>query len=202
VELFDQPLPRLRVTVSGALRLARLLPILDVLRTPFLPDLRSVVSGCDSPDPVALTGAVTSLRYWRTRLAGATDVALPAYYESTAAGVALLVATPDAMEARERFDRINAVAGNFWNCCDGIVHRADGFRSPPLRTLKTTLRGVEDLWFGRDVALLASPADPHEVLAARLRDLAGKSDARRAVAELIVRCAGWPFPGAAAGGGS
>ncbi|MEV0619174.1 hypothetical protein AB0I81_38065 [Nonomuraea sp. NPDC050404] len=203
MELFDQPSPRRRVTISGALRLARLLPILDVLHTPFLPDLRTVVSHCDAPAPVidpeaaasdALSGAVTSLRQWRARLAEATDVALPSYYQSTAAGIALLVATPDATDPRSRFARINAIAGNFWNCCDDIVHRAGGFRAPPLRTLKTTLRGVEDLWFNRDLTLLAGPADPHDVLEDRLRELARKGEARREVAELIAHCAGWPPP--------
>ncbi|SDJ04092.1 hypothetical protein [Nonomuraea jiangxiensis] len=152
--------------------------------------MRSVVSGCDAPPDAAFDEAVASLRHWRERLHG-HDIARPGYYQSTAAGVGLLVAAPDAMDPRERFARINAVIGNFWDCCDDLVHAAGGFTTTPLRRLTTTLRGVEDLWFDREAEALSGGAEPYEVLESGLRAIEGKAGAREEAARAVARCAGW-----------
>lgn len=196
--MLDQPDAGRRVTVSGALRLARALPVLDAIGTPYADDLRTVIATCDRPGGTP-GDVVAALRRHRAGTAGRDDVARPGYYQATAAGIALLVAAPgtglasgpEPLAVPERFARINVMIGNFWNSCDDLVHDAGGFRSPPLRQLRTTLRGVEDQWFERDTALLTGPSDPHDVLERRLADLSAKAPARAAVAETIARCAGW-----------
>ncbi|MER6158057.1 hypothetical protein ABT147_21285 [Streptomyces sp. NPDC001868] len=179
-----------RVAVSGALRLARVLPILRVIRSPSVRELESVVNSSGRNGSLA-PDVLVSLRQRRAELVGSTDVLLPDYYEATAVAMGLWIADPGGLAAAAAFSKTNAVAANLWECCDDIVHRAHAFASPPLSGLRTTLRGVENMWFERDLELLSSPVDPQEVLTARLRDIAGKMAGRRDIAETIARCAGW-----------
>ncbi|MFD7873278.1 hypothetical protein ACFV5G_03975 [Streptomyces sp. NPDC059766] len=167
--------------------MARILPILRVVNTPFVEDLEAVVAGCGS----GIGNAVDSLRNWRTELAGSVDILLPSYYQATAVSVGLLIADSDSLEPSERFMKVNASVGNLWNCCDHIVHRAGGFQAVEFRGLKSTLRGVENMWFDRDVELLSSPVNPGEILEARLREISDKSLARNLIAAGIARCAEW-----------
>ncbi|MFI0939220.1 hypothetical protein [Streptomyces sp. NPDC021020] len=192
MELYDGLNAGPRVAVSGALRLARMLPVLEALGTPFLGELDAVVTACgaaeSSPGFESVAG---KLRRWSDDLSGGVDVFLPDYYRATALAVALLVAAPGGLSPSEVFGKINANTGNFWNCCDNIVHKGGGFRDPALRSIKTTLRGVENAWFERDSQLLRQSGEPRHVLRARLREIEEKAPTRRAMAREFVICAGW-----------
>jgi hypothetical protein len=191
MKLFGGLEARPRVAVSGALRLARILPIIKVLRTPFAGDLDAVIAGCVKAGDPGVNAAVESLRAWRSELDPSNDIWLPNYYRATALAVGLLIAAPEALEPNEQFDKINANVGNFWNCCDHIVHKAGGFQSPELRSIKSTLHGVENQWFDGDVELLTHSTDPQGVLRERLLKISEKVDMRRAVAMEFVKCARW-----------
>lgn len=191
MQLFDGLPERPRVVVSGALRLARILPILRVIETPFVGDLEAIVLGCEVGDIEHVSRWVHALEYWRTELAESNDVLLPSYYQAVAVAVGLLVINSEDRSPFDTFSKINANVGNFWNCCDHLVDRVGGFGDVRLSGLKTTLRGVEDLWFQRDVELLSRSNEPGGVLRARLRDIEGKAEMRNVMAEVIVDCAQW-----------
>ncbi|WP_225848236.1 hypothetical protein [Streptomyces sp. HPF1205] len=190
MDLFEGSNARLRVAVSGALCLARIMPIVEVLRTPFVADLGIIIAACGSEGD-SLGAAVESLRNWRSELHSSNDILLPDYYRATALAVGLLIAAPDGLEPREQFGKINSNIGNFWNCCDHIVHRSGGFRAPELRVIKSTLRGVENNWFDRDIELISESPDPRRVLQVRLSDIAEKVEMRRVMAREFVVCAKW-----------
>ncbi|MEV6931755.1 hypothetical protein AB0M46_45700 [Dactylosporangium sp. NPDC051485] len=157
------------------------------MNTPFVEDLETVVAVRGS----GIASAVESLRYWSGELAESTDILFPGYYQGAAAGVGLLIADSDSLDPGDRFRRINANIGNLWNCWDHIVDKAGGFQSSELRGLKTNLRGVENIWFDRDVELLSAEVNPGAVLQTRLREISRNSDARKRVAVVIARSAGW-----------
>ncbi|MEV7679399.1 hypothetical protein AB0O64_12700 [Streptomyces sp. NPDC088341] len=161
------------------------------MNTSFTGDLEVIIAGRGP----GFEGAAESLRYWRSELSESTDILLPSYCQATALAVGLLIADSDSLEPGNQFAKINANIGNLWNCCDHIVRKAGGFQSPELGGLKNTLRGIENMWFDRDVELLSSAVDPSVVLGMRLRDISGKADVRNAVAVDIARCAGWEISG-------
>jgi hypothetical protein len=191
MNLFNGLPERPRVVVCGALRLARTLPILRVVETPFVSDLEAIVLDCEARDSDRVSRWIDTLSYWRAELAESHDVLLPSYYQAIAVSVGMSIVGIEDGEPLGVLSRINANIGNFWNCCDHLVHRVDGFRDGRLSGLKTTLRGVEDLWFRRDLELLSGPDEPHNVLLGRLGEIEAKSEMRKSIARVVANCAQW-----------
>lgn len=180
------------VSASGALRIARMIPIVEAAGAPFISDLQVVVDIFSIPKVGDIGEVLESLQRWRGELAGSTDVLRREYYQATAVSIGLLTLYPRDPDPGDALARINAIAGNFWNCCDDILNRFGLFQSEAaLRAMKTTLRGVEDIWYRRDIELLQGEQAPHEVVMARRTEIEEKSNLRKEIAGLIARYSGW-----------
>lgn len=175
---------------SAALRLARLLPVVEASGALFCQELRFVISGWSN---VGIAHAVVQfLEREQLKLSGSVDIMLPGYYQVRAIGAALFVASSeDGVNAKE-FNRIGFLIDNFWSACDSVLHESGAFwKDPILKSFKTTLSGVENIWFERDMLLLSREENLQAVVAARLAEIDSKSLTRKEVARLVARSAGW-----------
>ncbi|MEU3901786.1 hypothetical protein [Streptomyces sp. NPDC045251] len=171
--------------------LARMMPVLEIAGAPFLDEVERIVSACGTVDEVNLQAEVASLSAWRQKIGPLEDSSDATYFQSTAAGVAVLVADVRVL-ATDRDWRIVANVSNFWASCDDILHRGDGFSRGEFRGVKTTLEGVENLWKERDEALLSGhPEASLSIFLRRLSEIRSHYPKRRQVARIIGECAGW-----------
>ncbi|WP_445277175.1 hypothetical protein [Streptomyces sp. DSM 41033] len=177
------------VRLVAALSLARMRPILVVAGAPCLEEIDHIVAVGGMGEP-SRDLEVATLKKERKRIGPLDDSAIPEYFQSTAAGIAVSV-TSEASVVEDEGKRISSNIANFWDSCDDIMHAGNGYASPGLG-IKTTLRGVEDMWQADDVRLLsASPRDSLGVFAVRLSEIRDKYPKRYQVAQVLADCAGW-----------
>lgn len=82
--------------------------------------------------------------------------------------------------------------GNFWNSCDDLLQAGGGYSRAEFQGIKTTLRGVEDMWREGDFHLLSEEgADMAKSYAARLSKIHSNYPKRRQIARVIAECAEW-----------
>lgn len=180
----------------GGLALARMRPILEVTGTACLAELDEVVDvlGCQrgsiNPERIA------PLRDWRRKIGPLEDASLPIYFQSTAAGVAILVAS-DEVSAGDLEWRIGSSVGNFWDSCDDLLQAGGGYSRSEFQGIKTTLRGVENAWRDGDIRLLSDDgADVERIYGNRLTQIRSHYPKRRQIARVVAECAGWDIPAA------
>lgn len=181
-------------TLAGGLALARMRPILEVAGTSRLGEIDDIVDACGTPGIPGRAEKIASLRSWRSEIGALEDSSIPTYFQSTAAGVAILVASQELPE-NGRGWRIRSSVGNFWDSCDDLLHAGGGYSSNEFQGIKTTLRGVEDIWCDGDIGLLSDrEADAAEVYAERLSKIRSNYPKRRKIARIVAECAGWDIP--------
>ena len=175
---------------SAVLRLARLLPIIEASGASFCRELRFVIS--DWSDIASAHAVVQLLERERLKLSGSVDVMLPGYYQVRAIGIALFIASSEDEVSAKEFNRIGFLVENFWSACDSMLHESGAFsKEPILKSFKTTLSGVENIWFERDMLLLSSEGNLQAAVDARLAEIGAKSPTRNEIAGLVARSAGW-----------
>lgn len=177
-------------SLTGGLSLARMRPILEVVGASRLADIDDVVAGCGAPGLPVGAGKIASLRTWRSEIGALEDSSTPAYFQSTAAGVAILVASQE-LPASDREWKIRSSVSNFWDSCDDLLSTG-GYSRVEFQGIKTTLRGVEDIWRGGDIRLLVEEGvDVSAVYAERLSRIRSSYPKRRQIARVVAECAGW-----------
>ncbi|MFE6187683.1 hypothetical protein ACFQ6U_24965 [Streptomyces sp. NPDC056465] len=168
--------------------------MLEVARTSRLAEIDAIVAACSIPGGPGDAKEIASLRGWRSEIGTLEDSSIPAYFQSTAAGVAILVASSD-LPASDREWKIRSSVGNFWDSCDDLLHAGGGYSSVEFKGIKTTLRGVEDIWREGDIRLLSREgADIVEAYAERLSKIRSNYPKRRQIAQVVAKCAGWDIP--------
>lgn len=179
---------------AGGLSLARMRPILEVAGAPRLAEIDDVVAGCSAPGVPGGAEKIASLRSWRSEIGALEDSSTPTYFQSTAAGVAILVASQE-IPASDSEWRIRSSVGNFWDSCDDLLHAGGGYSRAEFQGIKTTLRGVEDIWRDGDVRLLSDEGvDVAAAYAERLSRIRSNYPKRRQIARVVAECAGWNIP--------
>ncbi|GAA2112016.1 hypothetical protein [Actinomadura alba] len=173
----------------GALRLKRMLPVLEVAATPFLEEIEEIIDARGEGRASNIDGCIDSISSWMDRIGIVQDIDAPEWFQDGAAEIALASAGVGDVESRARL--IQHATGNFWNACDDIVHRIDGYRSPEFTGLKTTLRGVEDIWQSVDLKVIRELRDSREAFRRQVASIGRRSAQRSAIAGVIARCAGW-----------
>lgn len=178
-------------SLIGGLSLARMRPILEVVGASRLVEIDEIVVGCGVPGVPVGAEKIASLRTWRSEIGALEDSSTPTYFQSTAAGVAILVASQE-LPASDREWKIRSSVDNFWDSCDDLLSAGGGYSRAEFRGVKTTLRGVEDIWRDGDVRLLAEEGvDVSEVYAERLARIRSGYPKRRQIARVVAECAGW-----------
>ncbi len=87
-------------SLTGGLSLARMRPILEVAGASHLAEIDDIVAGCSGPAIPGGAEKVASLRSWRSEIGALEDSSDPSYFFlSTAAGVAILVASQELLQA-------------------------------------------------------------------------------------------------------
>lgn len=175
----------------GGLSLARMRPVLEVAGTPFLAEIDAVVAACNDSEYPGCAEEIASLRNWRSEIGALEDSSEPEYFQSTAAGVAMLVTTSELSES-DREWKIRSSVGNFWESCDDLVHAGGGYSRREFQGIKTTLYGVEEFWINGDLRLLSEEgARVTDVYSARLSKIRSNYPKRRGIARVVAECAGW-----------
>jgi hypothetical protein len=178
-----------QLTVAGALRLARIVPVLEASSAPFVAEVVSILETRGRSPRAGVHDAANAIRRFRDAHEPTQDLESPPYLQAVAGGIALAVAGIGPPADRTR--KIEYSTANFWDTCDHLVHRADGYRSPVFADLKTTLAGVEYLWQQRDAEALASGVSLAETFDRQLAKVHTSHERRRLLALAIARCAGW-----------
>ncbi|XRQ08885.1 hypothetical protein ACN3XK_72455 [Actinomadura welshii] len=177
------------LVVLGALRLARMLPLLAVIETPFLEAVDEITRVYGEGRPGVPSAAIEAITDWRFKAGNMEDSLSMKYFQSTGGGVALAVAG-EAFIAN-RASVIQYSPTNFWKACDNIVHLVNGYQMPELRKLRTTLEGVEHIWQDDDQKCLERMRDSKICFDVQIRKIQAMSERRMAVARAIARCADW-----------
>jgi hypothetical protein len=179
------------ITFAGALAIARMRPVLEVARTPFLSEIDRFVDACGEAVVLSCVPEMESLQHWRRKIGPLDDSSVPEYFQSTAAGVAILAAAYEG-GSNDRGWRIKSNVANFWASCDDLLHAGNGYSRSEFQGIKTTLQGVEDMWREGDVrALSLQEGDPAVSFRARLSKVRSNYPKRRNVARIVAECAGW-----------
>ncbi|MET8983747.1 hypothetical protein ABZX85_50140 [Streptomyces sp. NPDC004539] len=178
-------------SLVGGLSLARMRPILEVSGDLHLVEIDGIVSGVGASEVPEGAEKVALLRNWRSGIGTLEDSSTPTYLQAVAAGVAILVVSKE-LPANDRDWRIRSGVGNFWDSCDELLHAGGGYAMAELKEIKTTLRGVENMWRDGDALLLSDrEADSVEVYSQRLSLIRSKYPRRRKIARVVAECAGW-----------
>ncbi|MFD3957424.1 MULTISPECIES: hypothetical protein [Streptomyces] len=181
-------------SLTGGLSLARMRPILEVAGTSRLAEIDDIVAGCSGPAVPGGAEKIASLRSWRSEIGALEDSSDPSYFQSTAAGVAILVASQE-LPSGDREWRIRSSVGNFWDSCDDLLQAGGGYSRAEFQGIKTTLRGVEDIWREGDFRLLSEEGvDVAELYAERLSKIRSSYPKRRQIARVVAECAEWNIP--------
>lgn len=181
-------------SLVGGLALARMRPVLEVAEASRLAEIDDIVDGCSAPAVSGDAEKIDSLRSWRSEIGVLEESSTPFYFQSTAAGVAILVASKE-LPAADREWRIRSSVGNFWDSCDDLLQAGGGYSRAEFQGIKTTLRGVEEMWREGDFRLLSDGgADVAEVYAERLSRIRSSYPKRREIARVVAECAGWNAP--------
>lgn len=183
-------------SLVGGLALARMRPVLEVSGASHLAEIDDIVAACSAPAFPGSAEKIAALRSWRSEIGVLEDSSTPSYFQSTAAGVALLVASKERPEA-DRTWRIRSSIGNFWDSCDGLLQAGGGYSRAEFQGIKTTLRGVEEMWHEGDLLLLSDErANSAEVYAERLSKIRANYPKRREIAQIVAECGGWSISSA------
>lgn len=183
------------LSLIGGLALARMRPILEVAEASHLTEIDEIVAGCGARAVSGGAEKIASLRSWRREIGVLEDSSIPSYFQSTAAGVAILVVSKE-LPAADREWRIRSSVGNFWDSCDDLLQAGSGYSRAEFQGIKMTLRGVEDMWRDGDFRLLSDRgADVAEVYAERLDRIRFSYPKRREIARVVAECAEWRIPG-------
>ncbi|MFE5941864.1 hypothetical protein [Streptomyces sp. NPDC056480] len=184
-------------SLAGGLALARMRPVLELAgaETSRLAEIDDIVAGCSAPHVPSGTEKIDSLRNWRSEIGALEDSSTPSYFQSTAAGVAILVASKELPDA-DRGWRITSSIGNFWDSCDDLLQAGDGYSRAEFQGIKTTLRGVEDMWREGDFHLLTGEGvDVAKAYAERLSRIRYSYPKRRDIARVVAECGQWDILG-------
>ena len=180
--------------LAGALALVRMRPVLEVAGTPFLAEIDSIVAACGALETSGCAKEVRLLRAWKKEIDPVEDAFEPIYFQSAAADLAVLVASQES-DVSDREFSIRVTVGNFWNSCDSLLHARGGYSRAEYKGIKTTPRGVENMWCDRDVFLLSEGRDNlAKVFAERLSEIYSKYPKRKEIARIIAECGGWDIP--------
>ncbi|MEU5068880.1 hypothetical protein ACR3S4_02395 [Streptomyces sp. CH8.1] len=181
-------------SLTGGLSLARMRPILEVAGAPHLAEIDDIVAGCSGSAVPGGAEKIALLRSWRSEIGALEDSSDPSYFQSTAAGVAILVVSHE-LPPDDREWRIRSSVGNFWDSCDDLLQAGGGYARAEFRGIKTTLRGVEDMWREGDFRLLSEEGvDVAELYAERLSKIHSGYPKRRQIARVVAECAEWSLP--------
>ena len=181
-------------SLTGGLSLARMRPILEVAGAPHLAEIDDIVAGCSGPAVPGGAEKIASMRSWRSEIGALQDSSNPSYFQSTAAGVAILVASQE-LPSEDREWRIRSSVGNFWDSCDDLLQAGNGYSRTEFQGIKTTLRGIEDMWREGDFRLLSeNGVDFAELYAERLSKIRSSYPKRRQIARVVAECAEWNAP--------
>jgi hypothetical protein len=183
--------PGARLTVVGALRVVRFLPVLQVSGLPVIDEVQAIVMS-RGRDPYANVerDATTVRRFADVGEDIPQDIDSPEYLQLIACDIVLAVAGIDWTEEIRR-GHIEIVTRTLWKTCDDLVHEAGGYSLPVFRGMKTTLQGVEDIWRERDWAAVTSGVPLGQAFETMCREIQKSMVKRREIAEAVGRCAGW-----------
>ncbi|MFE5723748.1 hypothetical protein [Streptomyces erythrochromogenes] len=157
-------------------------------------EIDSIIAACSAPEVSNYAREVDVLRSRRSEIGVLEDASTPGYFQSTAAGVAILAVARES-PASDREWRIRSSVGNFWDSCDDILHAGGGYSRGEFQGIKTTLRGVEDAWRDGDTRLLSETrSDLSKVFEDRLSKVRSNYPKRRQIARVVAECAGWNIP--------
>ncbi|MEW1725218.1 hypothetical protein [Streptomyces sp. NPDC093109] len=182
------------ISLMGGLSLARMMPILEVSGASFLREIDSIVAACGASERISQAQAVDVLRGMRSIIGPLEDSFTPDYFQATAAGVAIIVATEGEAAGVGEF-RMRSSIGNFWDSCDDLLHSDGGYSRMEFQGIKSTLRGVEDIWQDGDSRIISASAnDPIPAFVERLSLIRANYPRRRRIARVFAECAGWDIP--------
>jgi hypothetical protein len=167
-----------------------MLPVVELSQPPFLVDLQVIVETRGRDPSAPAHRSVVALTQWEATHDDPTqDVHSPLYTHLMVVEIAMAVAGVGEFEDRRK--HIDFTTANLWDVWDDLVFRADGYSSPAVSGLKTTLRGVEDDWQRRDQEALTSGLALSDVFDQQQAKIEASMSRRRDVAHLVARCAGW-----------
>ncbi|MFF2954940.1 hypothetical protein ACFVVU_26780 [Kitasatospora sp. NPDC057965] len=177
--------------LAGGLSLARMRPILEVSGTSRMEEIDDIIVSLGASDVREYSEKIAKLESWRREIGPLEDSSAPTYFQSTAAGVAILAISRE-ISASDREWRIESSVGNFWSSCDDLLHAGGGYLRPEFRGVSTTLRGVENIWREGDLQVL-SVGGPDAINAynVRLAKIRSNYAKRREIAQVFAECAGW-----------
>jgi hypothetical protein len=182
------------LALTGGLCLARMRPILECAGTPRLEQIDNVVAACGTTELRDAAKSIASLTTWRATIGQIEESSTPTYFQANAIRVAT-VAISNEMPVRDREWQIRCISGNFWDSCDDLLDSGGGFSRKEFKGIKTTLRGIEDMWLDGDIRLLYEPGvDVGRIYAERLSKIRSNYPKRRAIARIVAECGGWEPP--------
>ncbi|MFF4371468.1 hypothetical protein [Streptomyces sp. NPDC001594] len=169
-----------------------MLPILECTGSSHVDEIDHIVNFCSTAAIPEETKIITSLTNRRENLGQLEDSSTPAYFESTALAIALLVTSEP--HGRDREWRIESMVGNFWDSCDDLLHSSGGYSREEFKGIKTTLRGIEDMWHEGDVQLFHQGGNLGGTYTERLSKIRSNYPKRRQIARIIAECGRWETP--------
>lgn len=176
----------------AVLRLKRMLPVIDASDAPLGRALEGVIRDYVAPDQQLRQNSSRTLSAARERLSGSIDVRLPGYYQARAALLGLIIVDSGTSQSFEDSWRADALAGNFWSSLDELLANRGAFEENQiLRSLKATLRGIENAWVERDIELLARTTSAQSVVIQRIAEIENKGALRTEIARLVARYLEW-----------
>ncbi|GIM90889.1 Imm1 family immunity protein [Paractinoplanes toevensis] len=168
---------RARLRVLGAIRVRRMLPILDAANASFVAEVAEICEVRGRGLRRSLDGPVRVLRRFDEcdpdPGEGPDDAAFR-YARMVAVGTALAVAWPKE-DPEAQFDVLEYSTCSFWAMCHTAVLKSGDWE------VATEMRDAEEAARRREIALLLDADDPHQVF----------RDENRWDAGAAVRCAGW-----------
>jgi hypothetical protein len=179
-------------TVVGALRVVRMLPVLEVSGLTVLAEVDAIVTARGRDQGADVARDVARVRQWSDLYEAeeaAQHLEVSVHMQLLACEVAFAVAGSGGADPMS--DVIEYYGAEFWELCDGLVHEVDGYRLPAFRGIKTTLAGVEEGWWERDWALVNSGIPLDEAFQAQTGRIAELMPKRREIAQAIAQCGGW-----------
>jgi len=183
--------PEARLTVVGALRMVRFLPVLEVSALPVIDEVQAIVMSRGRDPYTNVERDAATVRRWADVGEDITqDTDSPEYLQLIACDITLAVAGTDWTEDIRK-DHIEIETLAFWQTCDDLVHHVDGYSLPVFRGIKTTLQGVEDIWRERDWAAVTSGVPLSQAFETVYRQIENSIVKRREIALAVGRCAGW-----------
>ena len=187
--LADQFVRAAQLTVVGAIRLVRMIPVLELSGPPFLGDVKAIIEvrGREPDGRVADEAA----RLWEWVDGDGPDELIPSVIDVYLKSCSVAIAVAGLGDMDSRTYAIEDDTMEFWSACDDLVHRVNGYSRSEFGGLKTTLAGVEQMWCERDWTVVRSGMPLREAFDTQVQNIGETLDRRWSIARGIARCAGW-----------